>query len=154
MVLGAAVSRTTPGDTHQGTGIISAFPIPEFIFQRTKRKTRVVVCRLVAGEEDDHHSMIVCALKRQKLAFDYALTSEVPLLPDRVHLSYEARIAIIEGDEHVTSALEKRFQLEFYRPHIAILTNLMMWTSATDHATPRPTHDFPYVRLFYRTRGS
>ena len=45
--------------------------------------------------------MIVCALKRQKLAFDYALTSEVPLLPDRVHLSYEARIAIIEGDEHV-----------------------------------------------------
>lgn len=83
--------------------------------------------------------MIVCALRRQKLAFDYALTSEVPLLPDRVHLSYEARIAIIEGDEHVTSALEKRFQLEFYRPHIAILTNLM-WTSATDHATPEAYH--------------
>ena len=61
------------------------------------------------------------------------------MLPDRVHLSYEARIAIIEGDEHVTSALEKRFQLEFYRPHIAILTNLM-WTSATDHATPEAYH--------------
>ena len=82
---------------------------------------------------------VTAALKRQKLAFDYALTSEVPLLPDRVHLSYEARIAIIEGDEHVTSALEKRFQLEFYRPHIAILTNLM-WTSATDHATPEAYH--------------
>ena len=78
-------------------------------------------------------------IRAKELAFDYALTSEVPLLPDRVHLSYEARIAIIEGDEHVTSALEKRFQLEFYRPHIAILTNLM-WTSATDHATPEAYH--------------
>ncbi len=35
--------------------------------------------------------------------------------------------------------MEKRFQLEFYRPHIAILTNLM-WTSATDHATPEAYH--------------
>lgn len=70
----------------------------------------------------------------RKLVFDYALTSEVALLPNRVRMSYEARIALIEGDEHVTSALEKRFQLEFYRPHIAILTNLS-WTPDTDHAT-------------------
>ena len=79
--------------------------------------------------------MIIYALQRQKLAFDYALTSEIPLLPNRVHMSYEARIALIEGDEHVTSALEKRFQLEFYRPHIAILTNLS-WTPETDHDSP------------------
>ena len=84
--------------------------------------------------------MIIYALKRQKMAFDYALTSEIPdLLSDRIHLSYEARIAIIEGDERVTSALEKRFQLEFYRPHIAILTNLM-WSSDTDHVTPEDYH--------------
>ena len=50
-------------------------------------------------------------------------------------MSYEARIALIEGDEHITSALDKRFQLEFYRPHIAILTNLS-WSTETDHATP------------------
>ena len=84
--------------------------------------------------------MIVCALQRQKLVFDYALTSEVALLPNRVRMSYEARIALIEGDEHVTSALEKRFQLEFYRPHIAILTNLS-WTPDTDHATPDAYYD-------------
>ena len=79
--------------------------------------------------------MMVCALRRQKLAFDYALTSKVDSLPNRIHLSYEARIALIEGDEHITSALDKRFQLEFYRPHIAILTNLS-WSTETDHATP------------------
>ena len=112
--------------------------IPEFIFQRTKEKTRVVV----AGSRGKKTiiSMIVCALQRQKLVFDYALTSEVALLPNRVRMSYEARIALIEGDEHVTSALEKRFQLEFYRPHIAILTNLS-WTPDTDHATPDAYYD-------------
>ena len=107
--------------------------IPEFIFQRTRSKTRVVV----AGSRGKKTiiSMMVCALRRQKLAFDYALTSKVDSLPNRVHLSYEARIALIEGDEHITSALDKRFQLEFYRPHIAILTNLS-WSTETDHATP------------------
>ena len=47
---------------------------------------------------------------------------------------------LIEGDEHVTSALEKRFQLEFFRPHIAILTNLS-WTPDTDHPTPDAYYD-------------
>lgn len=44
-------------------------------------------------------------------------------LPNRVHLSYEARTALIEGDEHIVpSALDKRFQLE--------LTNLS-WSTET-----------------------
>lgn len=138
VVLGATVKQDNPElikAKELGSLILS---IPEFIFQRTKEKTRVVV----AGSRGKKTiiSMIVCALQRQKLVFDYALTSEVALLPNRVRMSYEARIALIEGDEHVTSALEKRFQLEFYRPHIAILTNLS-WTPDTDHATPDAYYD-------------
>lgn len=133
VVLGASVKQENPELVRAKELGLLVLSIPEFIFQRTKSKTRVVV----AGSRGKKTiiSMIVCSLQKQKLAFDYALTSEVPLLPDRVRLSYEARIALIEGDEHVTSALEKRFQLEFYRPHIAILTNLE-WTPETDHASP------------------
>ena len=133
VVLGAEVRLDNPELTRvKELGILTQ-SIPEFIFQRTRSKTRVVV----AGSRGKKTiiSMIVRALRRQKLAFDYALSSEVDSLPNRVHLSYEARIALIEGDEHVTSALDKRFQLEFYRPHIAILTN-MSWSAETDHATP------------------
>ena len=133
VVLGAEVRLDNPELTRvKELGILTQ-SIPEFIFQRTRSKTRVVV----AGSRGKKTiiSMIVRALRRQKLAFDYALSSEVDSLPNRVHLSYEARIALIEGDEHVTSALDKRFQLEFYRPHIAILTNLS-WSAETDHATP------------------
>lgn len=133
VVLGAEVRLDNPELMRvKELGILTQ-SIPEFIFQRTRSKTRVVV----AGSRGKKTiiSMIVRALRRQKLAFDYALSSEVDSLPNRVHLSYEARIALIEGDEHVTSALDKRFQLEFYRPHIAILTN-MSWSAETDHATP------------------
>ena len=133
VVLGAAVRQDNPELIRAKELGLLVLSIPEFIFQRTKEKTRVVV----AGSRGKKTiiSMIVCALKRQKLAFDYALTSKVDSLPNRIHLSYEARIALIEGDEHITSALDKRFQLEFYRPHIAILTNLS-WSTETDHATP------------------
>ena len=138
VVLGATVKQDNPELIKAKELGLLILSIPEFIFQRTKEKTRVVV----AGSRGKKTiiSMIVCALQRQKLVFDYALTSEVALLPNRVRMSYEARIALIEGDEHVTSALEKRFQLEFYRPHIAILTNLS-WTPDTDHATPDAYYD-------------
>ena len=138
VVLGATVKQDNPELMKAKELGLLILSIPEFIFQRTKEKTRVVV----AGSRGKKSiiSMIVCALQRQKLVFDYALTSEVPLLPNRVRMSYEARIALIEGDEHVTSALEKRFQLEFYRPHIAILTNLS-WTPDTDHPTADAYYD-------------
>ena len=137
VVLGAAVRQENPELIRAKELGLLIISIPEFIFQRTKSKTRVVV----AGSRGKKTvlSMIVYTLQRQKFPFDYALTSEVPLLENRVHLSYEARIALIEGDEHITSALEKRFRLEFYRPHIAILTNLE-WTPDTDHPTAEAYH--------------
>lgn len=133
VVLGATVTKDNPELARARELNLLVQSIPDFIFQRTRTKTRVVV----AGSRGKKTiiTMMVCALRRQRLAFDYALTSAVPLLPNRVHLSYESRIALIEGDEHVTSALEKRFQLEFYRPHIAILTNLN-WSQQTGHASP------------------
>lgn len=107
--------------------------IPEYIFQRTRSKTRVVI----AGSRGKKTilSMMVYALRRQKMPFDYALTSEIAVLPNRIHLSFEARIALIEGDEHVNSSFDKRCRLAFYRPHIAVLTNVS-WSVSTDYATP------------------
>lgn len=146
VVLGTTVRPDNPELIHAKTLGLLIISIPEFIFQRTKSKTRVVV----AGSRGKKTiiSMIAYALRRQRLSFDYALTSEVSLLPNRIHLSFEARIAIIEGDEHVTSTLEKRFRLEFFRPHIAILNNLE-WTPDTDHPTPEA-----YRKTFYNFASS
>lgn len=133
VVFGARVRKDNPELSKAREMGLLIQSIPEFIYQRTRSKTRVVV----AGSRGKKTiiSMMVYALRRQKMQFDYALTTEVALLPNRIHLSYEARIALIEGDEHVNSSFDKRCQLEFYRPHIAILTNVS-WSAGTDYATP------------------
>lgn len=133
VVLGATVTQDNPELVRAREMGLFIQSIPEFIYNRTKSKIRVVI----AGSRGkvDILSMIVAALQKQKLAFDYATTSGIPLLPGKVFMSYESRIALIEGDEHITSVLEKRSQLEFYRPHIAVITNLK-WTLAPDHDTP------------------
>lgn len=133
VVLGATVKQDNPELVRAKELGLLIQSIPEFIYQRTRSKTRVVV----AGSRGKKTiiSMIVYTLKRQKLAFDYVLTSAVSLLPNQVSMGYESRIALIEGNEHITSTQAKRFQLEFYRPHIAILTNLS-WSAESDHASP------------------
>ncbi|WP_106829915.1 Mur ligase family protein [Parabacteroides pacaensis] len=132
VVLGSTVRQDNPEFEKAKVMGLLTISIPEFIFQRTKGKTRLVV----SGSKGKKSiiSMIIYAFKRQHMSFDYALSSNTPLLPNRVGLSYAARIAIIEGDEHVTSALEARFQLEFYRPHIAVISNID-WIQSEEHAT-------------------
>lgn len=132
VVLGSEVSPDNPELLQAKRIGLLVQLVPEFIFQWTKNKTRVVV----SGSRGKKTvlSMIVRALQRQKMDFDYTFTSRVPVLTGRVHMSYESRIALIEGDEHRASVLERRSQLEYYRPHIAILTNLS-WSAHTDHPT-------------------
>ena len=68
VVLGATVRQDNPELIRAKELGLLVLSIPEFIFQRTKEKTRVVV----AGSRGKKTiiSMIVCALRRQKLAFD------------------------------------------------------------------------------------
>lgn len=90
---------------------------PEFVFERTKKKTRVVI----AGSKDRYCALniILNVLKRQNVKFDYVIQNPIQGFDRLVSLSYDSRIAVIEGDEFATAAIEKRPMLQFYRPHIA-----------------------------------
>lgn len=133
VVLGSMVTEDNPELLQAKELGLLVLSIPEFIYQRTRTKIRVVV----TGSRGRKAilSMIVAALRKQNLSFDYATTSDVALLDKHLHFSFESRIALIEGDEHITSVLEKRSQLEFYRPHIAVMTNLK-WNVSHDHKSP------------------
>lgn len=132
VVLGAAVTEDNPELARAKELGLLIQSIPEFIYSQAKTKIRIVV--VGSQGKDSILSMIVAALRMRRMAFDYAIIGEVPLLEGKVHMSYGARIALIEGDEHMTSLFEKRSLLEFYRPHIAVVTN-MKWVLITDHDT-------------------
>lgn len=127
VVLGSTVQQDNPELLRAKELGLMVQSIPEFLFQRVRSKTRVVV----AGTRGKRSilAMIMWILKRQKMAFDYALARELPPVPHLIELSYKARIALVEGDERMTSSFDKRFRLEFYRPHITVITNLS-WTEA------------------------
>lgn len=130
IILGATVTLDNPELIRAKELGLLTQSVPEFVFDHTKSKTRVVV----AGDRGKSAvlAMMVYVLKKYKQRFDYVLTSGIDLLNNRVSLIEEERIALIEGDEGVTSSLGKQFHLEFYRPHIAIVTNLM-WSEEKDH---------------------
>ncbi|MDL2282377.1 UDP-N-acetylmuramate--alanine ligase [Parabacteroides sp. OttesenSCG-928-G06] len=130
VILGASVNKDNPELIRAKELGLLTQSVPEFIFGHTKSKTRVVV----AGDRGKSGvlAMMAYVLKKYKQRFDYVLTSALDTLPDRISLQEEARIALIEGDESLTSSLSKRFHLEFYRPHIAVITNLM-WSEDKDH---------------------
>lgn len=95
--------------------------VPEFIYHQMRTKTRVVV--VGCCENVGILSMMVCALNRQKLVFDYVFTSPIPSLPSLVQMSYESRIVLLEGHELAINRLDSRFHPGLYRPHIAVLSN-------------------------------
>ena len=92
---------------------------PEFIFERTKEKTRVVI----AGSKNRSCplSIVLNVLKRQNVEFDYIINNPVKGFERLASLNYDSRIAIIEGDEFATAAMENHSMLQFYRPHIALI---------------------------------
>jgi len=95
---------------------------PEFIYRQTKDKVRLVV----SGSKGKTSviSMMFYALKKNKIAFDYATLGQIKEGLMSVSLSYDTRIALLEGDEFRTSPLEKKPVHQFYHPQIVLLTNL------------------------------
>ncbi len=116
------IDKTNPelvASKQEGVLIMS---FPEFIFERTKNKTRVVI----SGSKDRICvlSIVLNVLKKQNVKFDYVIQSPIPGFERLISLGYDSRIAIIEGDEFATAATEKRPMLQFYRPHVALINSI------------------------------
>jgi len=119
---------------------IPIYSYPEFIYQQTKEKMRVVI----AGSHGKTTitSMIMHVLRHVKKDFDYVVGALVDEFDDLVHLSKDAPIILIEGDEYLSSALDRRSKFHHYQPHIALITGI-----AWDHVHVFPTFE-SYIKQF------
>ncbi|MDD2797713.1 MAG: Mur ligase family protein [Bacteroidales bacterium] len=111
---------------------------PEFIYHETKEKVRFVV----SGSKGKSSilSMMIYALNKNKISFDYAALGEIKGVESSVNLKFNSRIALLEGDEFHTSAVETKPLHRFYHPQIVLLTNLIWeqcdeFTSFDDYLT-------------------
>jgi UDP-N-acetylmuramate: L-alanyl-gamma-D-glutamyl-meso-diaminopimelate ligase len=118
---------------------LKIYSFPEYIYEVSKQKTRVVV----AGSHGKTTitSMIMHILKHQGIAFDYMVGAKVSGFDLSVQLS-DAPIIILEGDEYPASVIEKRPKFFFYHPNISVLSGI-----AWDHINVFPTYDI-YLNQF------
>ena len=118
---------------------IPIMSFPEFVASQSKNKTRLVV----AGShgKTSTTAMIMHVLQAQGREFDYLVGSQLEGFERMVKLS-DADLIVIEGDEYLSSAIDRRPKFLWYKPHIAIVTGI-----AWDHINVFPTFEL-YVEQF------
>lgn len=119
---------------------IKIFSYPEYLYEQTKDKKRVIVGG--SHGKTTTTSMIMHVLKSCGIAFDYMAGALLEGFDTMVHLSDQSSIAVFEGDEYLSSPIDMRPKFHHYHPDIAILTGI-----AWDHMNVFPTFE-NYVEQF------
>ncbi|MFC3881415.1 UDP-N-acetylmuramate--L-alanine ligase [Algoriphagus namhaensis] len=112
---------------------IPVYSFPEFIYNQSQNKTRVVI----AGSHGKTSitSIILHVLKDQNVDFDYLVGAQIEGFDLMVRLS-NAPIIIIEGDEYLTSPLDRTPKFFHYKHDIALVSGI-----AWDHFNVFPDFD-------------
>ncbi|MFW5656370.1 MAG: UDP-N-acetylmuramate--L-alanine ligase [Bacteroidota bacterium] len=119
---------------------LKIYSYPEYVYERTKNKTRVVIGG--SHGKTTVTSMIMHVLKKIEMEFDYLVGSLVQGFETMVGLSKTSKVAILEGDEYLSSPIDPRPKFHLYHPHIALVTGI-----AWDHINVFPTFE-EYVKQF------
>lgn len=119
---------------------LKIFSYPEYIYEQTKDKTRIVIGG--SHGKTTTTSMVMHVLKENGIDFDYMVGAQIEGFETMVKLTTEAKIAIFEGDEYLSSPIDRRPKFHLYHPHIALLTGI-----AWDHINVFPTFE-NYVEQF------
>jgi UDP-N-acetylmuramate: L-alanyl-gamma-D-glutamyl-meso-diaminopimelate ligase len=100
---------------------IPVFSFPEFIYNQSQNKKRVVI----AGSHGKTSitSMILHVLKEQKVDFDYLVGAQIEGFDLMVRLS-DAPVIVIEGDEYLTSPLDRTPKFFHYKHDIALVSGI------------------------------
>lgn len=119
---------------------ITIYSYPEFVYEQSKHKTRVVI----AGSHGKTTitSMILHAMHYHGKEIDYLVGAQLEGFDRMVRLSDGSDFIIIEGDEYLSSAIDRRSKFLWYQPNIALVSGI-----AWDHINVFNSEDI-YVDQF------
>src|SRR5260221_3755515 len=139
VILGMHAKADNPELLRASELSLPIYSFPEYIYQESRDKTRVVVGG--SNGKTPTASMIRNALKGRGATFDWMVGARMEGFSQSVNIT-GAPLIICEGDEYPASTLEKRPKFHFLFPHIAILTGI-----AWDHINVFPSFDI-YLEQF------
>ncbi|MBO4751377.1 MAG: peptidoglycan synthetase [Bacteroidales bacterium] len=110
------------------------YSYPEYLYEQSKDKTRVVIGG--SHGKTTTTAMILHALAHAGIEADYMVGAQLEGFEVMVRLSETAKVMVIEGDEYLTSPIDRRPKFHVYLPNIAVVTGIE-W----DHVNVFPTFD-------------
>jgi len=119
---------------------IKIYSYPEFLFEQSKDKTRVVIGG--SHGKTTITSMILHVLNYHNIAVDYMVGAQLEGFDTMVHLTADNEFIVLEGDEYLSSPIDLRPKFHLYKPNIALLSGI-----AWDHINVFPIYE-NYVDQF------
>ncbi len=119
---------------------ITIYSYPEFLYEQSKHKTRVVIGG--SHGKTTITSMILHVLNYHDRPVDFMVGAQLEGFDRMVHLTEENDFIVLEGDEYLSSPIDRRPKFHLYQPNIALLSGI-----AWDHINVFPTFE-NYVEQF------
>lgn len=121
---------------------IPVFSYPEYLYEQSKDKHRIVIGG--SHGKTTITSMLLHVVNALKLNVDYMVGAQLEGYDCMVKLSEEAPYMILEGDEYLSSPIDRRPKFHLYKPNTALISGI-----AWDHINVFPTWE-NYVEQFDR----
>lgn len=119
---------------------LSIYSYPEYLYEQSKDKLRIVIGG--SHGKTTITSMLLHAVQRLGLNVDYMVGAQLEGYDCMVKITDEADVMILEGDEYLSSPIDRRPKFHLYKPNVALISGI-----AWDHINVFPTFE-NYVDQF------
>lgn len=111
---------------------LKIYSYPEFIYEQSKFKTRVVIGG--SHGKTTITAMLLHVLNYHDISVDYMVGAQLDGFDVMVQLSDDNEFIVLEGDEYLSSPLDLRPKFHHYKPNISLISGI-----AWDHINVFPT---------------
>lgn len=119
---------------------LKIYSYPEFLYEQSKDKTRVVIGG--SHGKTTITSMVLHVMKYHNIDVDYMVGAQLEGFDTMVYLTKENDFIVLEGDEYLSSPIDRRPKFHLYKPNIALISGI-----AWDHINVFPTYE-DYLKQF------
>jgi len=119
---------------------LKIYSYPEFLYEQSKHKTRVVIGG--SHGKTTITSMILHVMHYHGRDVDYMVGAQLEGFDVMVKLTEDNDFIVLEGDEYLSSPIDRRPKFHLYKPNIALLSGI-----AWDHINVFPAYE-GYVEQF------
>lgn len=113
---------------------LKIYSYPEFLYEQSKEKTRVVIGG--SHGKTTITSMILHVMNYHGKEVDFMVGAQLEGFDVMVKLTEDNDFIVLEGDEYLSSPIDRRPKFHLYKPNIALLSGI-----AWDHINVFPTFE-------------